>query len=140
MATSLKRSAVREGLMRRLCLSTGQLYHQVESRISLRLLGHEAKRVKEMKEEDAVQLGANFVSEAFLFSTAGLLLLWEMGRKGRDDARSGAERKEKDRQREERWQQRMEEMQRHIDREREHREDIQRQLDALTQQLHRKRL
>jgi hypothetical protein len=84
------------------CLRYGQLHHRVESRVSLRLLGHEATRVKEMKEEDAVQLGATMLSEAFLLLSAAGLLLWEMGRKSRDDARAKVEKEAKEqRQREE---------------------------------------
>ena len=135
MANSLKRQAVQPGFIRQLCLQYGQLHHQVESRISLRLLGHEAKRVKEMKEEDAVQLGATVVSEAFLFVSATALLLWEMGRKGRDDARSKAEREEKERLREQRWHERVQTLESYVEQEKQRQELLQQQLDDIRAQL-----
>ena len=138
MANSLKRQAVQPGLIRQLCLSYGQVHHQIESRLSLRLLGHEAKRVKDMKEEDAVQLGATMMSEAFLFVSATALLLWEMGRKGRDDARAKAEREEKERQREQQWTERLQALEQHIDRERQHRAEVQQQLEDIRAQLGKK--
>jgi hypothetical protein len=85
IANNLKRHAANPGWFRELCNNYGQFHHSVERRMSLRLLGHEAKKVKKMNEDEAVQLGANVMSEAFLLITAVALILFEMNRKAISD-------------------------------------------------------
>jgi optic atrophy 3 protein len=56
IAASLKSHAAKAGPLRTLCLRYGQLHHRIESRLSLRLLGHTAKSIKQLPEDAAVQV------------------------------------------------------------------------------------
>jgi len=80
VANSLKNRVSHPGPFRTICAKYGQLHHRVESQLSLRLLGHTASRVKPMPEEAAVKLGADVLSEVFIFSVAGTLLWYELAR------------------------------------------------------------
>ena len=117
------------------CLRYGEFHHQVESRLSLRLLGHQAKRVKAMAEEDAVQLGATMISEAFIFATAGGLLWWELSRKGREDAKAKEEKERKEREREERMEERFREVVAMVAKEHEERERMREEMEEMRSKL-----
>lgn len=101
VANQIKSQAVHEGIIRQTCLKYGQFHHNIESRVALRLAGHHAKSIKPMNEDSAVQLGANVLSEFFVFTTAGVLLAYEIYKKNRDDEvakvqKDAAAKKEKD--------------------------------------------
>ena len=117
------------------CLRYGQFHHQVESRLSLRLVGHTAKRVKDMKEDDAVQLGATMISEAFIFATAGGLLWWELSRKSREDSKAKDDKERKEREREERMEQRLEELRAMVAKEHEERERMRVEMEDMRSKL-----
>lgn len=107
----------------------------MESRLSLRLVGHTAKRVKDMADEDAVQLGATIFSEAFIFATAGTLLWWELSRKSREDAKAKEEKDRKEREREERMEARLRELVQMVAREHEEREKMREEMEEMRSKL-----
>ena len=107
----------------------------MESRLCLRLVGHTAKRVKDMKDEDAVQLGATMISEAFIFTTAGALLWWELSRKSREDAKSKDDKERMEREREERLEQRFNELQAMVAKEHEERERMREEMEEMRNKL-----
>ena len=107
----------------------------MESRLSLRLVGHTAKRVKDMAEDDAVQLGATMISEAFIFATAGGLLWWELSRKSREDAKSKEEKERKELEREERMEERFREIVAMVKKEHEERERMREEMLEMREKL-----
>lgn len=85
VAAQIKHQAQKPGIFRSLCNRYGQMHHKIESRMSLRLLGHSSKKIKDIPEELAVSTGANVLSEAFVFSVAAGLLVYEIQRKSKQD-------------------------------------------------------
>lgn len=79
-----------------LCILTGQIHHRIESTLKIRAAGHKFKHVKDVPEELAVQTGANFLSEAFVFSVAAGLLIFEVQRKNKQDEAAKVVKQEKE--------------------------------------------
>jgi hypothetical protein len=48
VAAEIKRQAGKEGIVRSVCNAYGQFHHKIESRMSLRLLGHSSKKIKDI--------------------------------------------------------------------------------------------
>lgn len=70
---------------RRVCAAAGQMRHNVETRVALRLAGHRAQSVKPLAEEKASNLGANLMSELIVLGIASAILLFEFDRKAKVD-------------------------------------------------------
>ncbi|XP_068034132.1 optic atrophy 3 protein [Anomalospiza imberbis] len=60
-----------------ICLPPAQLYHWVEMRTKMRLLGFRGATVKPLNEEAAAELGAELLGEALVFGVGGLCLYLE---------------------------------------------------------------
>ncbi|XP_066196354.1 optic atrophy 3 protein isoform X2 [Sylvia atricapilla] len=60
-----------------ICLPPAQLYHWVEMRTKMRLLGFRGAAVKPLNEEAAAELGAELLGEALVFGVGGLCLYLE---------------------------------------------------------------
>ncbi|CAN8179253.1 unnamed protein product [Coccothraustes coccothraustes] len=60
-----------------ICLPPAQLYHWVEMRAKMRLLGFRGAAVKPLNEEAAAELGAELLGEALVFGVGGLCLYLE---------------------------------------------------------------
>ncbi|XP_030825496.1 optic atrophy 3 protein [Camarhynchus parvulus] len=60
-----------------ICLPPAQLYHWVEMRTKMRLLGFRGASVKPLNEEAAAELGAELLGEALVFGVGGLCLYLE---------------------------------------------------------------
>lgn len=101
VSAELKRQANAPGsYARQVCKTYGEFHHRVESRLSLRLLGHNSKKIKLIPEEVAVATGAAVLSEAFVFSVAAGLLVFEIQRKAKQDEKAKAVKDEKEREKE----------------------------------------
>lgn len=97
LANGLKRRAQNEGFLRSLCIKYGRAHHRVNAQIQLKLIGMEPVKIKEINDELALQTGAGVISEAFVFTTAAALLIFELTRKSRDDAAAKLVKEEKER-------------------------------------------
>ncbi|XP_064359013.1 optic atrophy 3 protein [Dromaius novaehollandiae] len=62
------------------CLPPAQLYHWVEMRAKMRIMGFRGATVKPLNEEAAAELGAELLGEAIVFSVGGLCLYLEYAR------------------------------------------------------------
>ncbi|XP_031983106.1 optic atrophy 3 protein [Corvus moneduloides] len=60
-----------------ICLPPAQLYHWVEMRTKMRLLGFRGAAVKPLNEDAAAELGAELLGEALVFGVGGLCLYLE---------------------------------------------------------------
>ncbi|KAM8793973.1 optic atrophy 3 protein [Eudromia elegans] len=77
------------------CLPPAQLYHWVEMRAKMRIMGFRGAAVKPLNEEAAAELGAELLGEAIVFGVGGLCLYLEYARQAgaarrRDDEQAAA--------------------------------------------------
>ncbi|XP_033928068.1 optic atrophy 3 protein [Melopsittacus undulatus] len=63
-----------------ICLPPAQLYHWVEMRTKMRLMGFRGAAVKPLNEDAAAELGAELLGEAIVFGVGGLCLYLEYAR------------------------------------------------------------
>ncbi|NXV55687.1 OPA3 protein, partial [Molothrus ater] len=96
-----------------ICLPPAQLYHWVEMRTKMRLLGFRGASVKPLNEEAAAELGAELLGEALVFGVGGLCLYLEYLRQAGQGRR-----------REEHLDRALEELREHLD-------ELRRELEAL---------
>ena len=85
VASRLKDKAQTPGVVQTLCVTYGQFHHNVGSRLSLRLLGHKATKIKPLSEDKAITLGSTIFSEVLVFAVGGALIVIEYTRKGWED-------------------------------------------------------
>ncbi|XP_060928582.1 optic atrophy 3 protein homolog [Limanda limanda] len=50
-----------------ICLPPAQIYHRVEMRTKMRIMGFRGSTIKPLNEDKAVELGAELLGEAFIF-------------------------------------------------------------------------
>ncbi|KAG5440652.1 hypothetical protein PCK2_000240 [Pneumocystis canis] len=84
IATNLRRQAKQHPpkqhpRFRKICVDLAQIMHETEARMKANLLGKQRKikKVNTLNEENAIERGADFLSEFFLFFTAGSLIFCE---------------------------------------------------------------
>lgn len=66
---------------KRLCIGLAQRLHRADVRLRMGLMGSEhASKVRPLNENKAIENGATFLSETFIFSVAGGLILFESWR------------------------------------------------------------
>ncbi|NXN90913.1 OPA3 protein, partial [Rhinopomastus cyanomelas] len=81
LASRIKAGARRSPFFRTyVCLPPAQLYHWVEMRAKMRLMGFHGAAVKPLNEEAAAELGAELLGEAIVFGVGGLCVYLEYAR------------------------------------------------------------
>lgn len=84
IASRLKKEAGLHPKFRQFIINFAQVNH----RITTRLYGHSANvEIRPLNEEKAVQAAADLIGELFVFSVAGVVLIFEVQRSARSDAR-----------------------------------------------------
>ncbi|XP_029475741.1 optic atrophy 3 protein [Rhinatrema bivittatum] len=63
-----------------ICLPPAQLYHWVEMRTKMRIMGFRGATIKPLNEETAAELGAELLGEAIIFTIGGVCLVAEYTR------------------------------------------------------------
>ena len=58
-------------------ISIGQLTHQSKTRLEIWSSGFKVKSIPRLDNDDAMKQGAEFMGEFFIFSVAGILVVWE---------------------------------------------------------------
>lgn len=66
----------REGF-RRGCISIAQRLHRMDVRLRMNLMGEKRIKVRPLNDNKAIEQGANFLSELFVFSVAGSMIFFE---------------------------------------------------------------
>jgi len=74
-------------------IGIGQWTHQTWSKVTIYAAGHKSLRVKPLDEAAALNQGAEFVSEGFIFGVAAGCVLFEMNRSDAQKARDNAKKK-----------------------------------------------
>ncbi|XP_012616891.1 optic atrophy 3 protein isoform X2 [Microcebus murinus] len=81
LANRIKEAARRSEFFKTyICLPPAQLYHWVEMRAKMRIMGLNAQAIKPLNEDAAAELGAELLGEAIIFVTAGSCLILEYWR------------------------------------------------------------
>ncbi|KAI0317383.1 optic atrophy 3 protein-domain-containing protein [Amylostereum chailletii] len=90
ISNRIKIQAKEHDRFRKVCVSLAQTMYRTEANLRTNLLGEPAKHLRPLSEARAIDNGANFIAEGFLFSVAAALIgeTWRSSRnqsKRRDD-------------------------------------------------------
>ncbi|RCK59683.1 OPA3-like protein [Candida viswanathii] len=77
IGNAIKAQAREHERFRKLCIKFAQSMHSTEIKLRMSLLGENKIRVKPLNDNKAIEQGATFISEFFIFSVAGSLILYE---------------------------------------------------------------
>lgn len=77
MASTIKAQAKNHDAFRDLCIRVAQTVHSTDIKLRMRLLGENKIKIRPLNDKKAVESGANFLLEAFIFLVAGSLILYE---------------------------------------------------------------
>ncbi|KAK9477846.1 OPA3-domain-containing protein [Lipomyces japonicus] len=84
IANSIKSRAKHHGPFRNTCIAVAQRLHATDVRLRSGLIGSKATaKVRPLNDTKAIEMGANFLSETFLFSVAASVVLFESVRSSR---------------------------------------------------------
>jgi hypothetical protein len=76
----VKRYAVKKSAFRSGCISMAQRFHRLEAKMKGTPLHKPLKSLRPLQEQDAVEIGANFIGEATVFVILGLAIYLESTR------------------------------------------------------------
>ncbi|KIY71299.1 OPA3-domain-containing protein [Cylindrobasidium torrendii FP15055 ss-10] len=85
ISVRLKEQAKKHDTFRHICVSLAQYMHRSEIRLRTGLLGEPTKHVRPLSETRAIDTGANFIAEGFMFAVAAGLILGETYRSSRKE-------------------------------------------------------
>lgn len=77
IATALKAQAKEHEVFRKSCIRIAQTVHSTDLRLRMSLLGENRIKIRPLNDKKAIENGANFLSEMFIFGVAGSLILYE---------------------------------------------------------------
>jgi hypothetical protein len=73
----IKGQAKQHPQFRKACIGFAQFMHRTDVRLRMRIMGEKNIRVRPLNDAKAIDNGAAFLSESFIFSVAGGLILFE---------------------------------------------------------------
>lgn len=85
IATRIKTHARDHPTFRNRCIYAAQAIHRAEATLRMRVLNESEKKIRPLNDARAIQTGANFVAESFVFSVAASLILYESWRSRRKE-------------------------------------------------------
>lgn len=90
IATALKTQAKQHDIFKQSCIRIAQTLHSTDLKLRMSLLGEKRIKIRPLNDNKAIENGANFISEAFIFGVAGSLILYESyrSRKKSNDEKS----------------------------------------------------
>lgn len=77
MALALKAQAKEHEAFRSACIRVAQTVHSTDIKLRMKLLGEKRIKVRPLNDNKAIENGANFLLEFFIFLVAGSLILYE---------------------------------------------------------------
>lgn len=87
ISNRLKQEAREYPFFRRICVQLAQSMYSAEMRLGTFVLGQPPKAVKPLSEAKAIESGATFIAEAFLFAVAASLIVAESWRSSSKESR-----------------------------------------------------
>ncbi|KAI3764970.1 hypothetical protein L2E82_14988 [Cichorium intybus] len=95
IASRLKKQAALHPKFRTSIISFAQANHRLTTNIQRRIYGHATDvEIRPLNEEKAVQAAGDLISELFVFSVAGVALIFEVQRSARSEAKKEEVRKQ----------------------------------------------
>ncbi|XP_010897187.2 optic atrophy 3 protein homolog [Esox lucius] len=92
VANKIKAGALRSEFFKTyVCLPPGQLYHWVEMKTKMRIMGFRGSTIKPLNEEAAAELGAELLGEAIIFIIGGGCMILEYSRQASNSKRKEEE-------------------------------------------------
>lgn len=92
LANRIKAGARRSEFFRTyVCLPPAQVYHWVEMRAKMRIMGFRGAAIKPLNEETAAELGAELLGEATIFLIGGACMIAEYSRQATNSRRKEEE-------------------------------------------------
>ncbi|KAM9321933.1 optic atrophy 3 protein [Gastrophryne carolinensis] len=92
LANRIKAGARRSDFFRNyVCLPPAQVYHWVEMRAKMRIMGFRGAAIKPLNEEAAAELGAELLGEAIVFLVGGGCMVLEYSRQSANSRRKEEE-------------------------------------------------
>ncbi|ODQ83126.1 hypothetical protein BABINDRAFT_164831 [Babjeviella inositovora NRRL Y-12698] len=86
VANVMKQQAKEHEFFRTTCIKIAQRLHKTDVQLRMNLLGDKNVKVRPLNDTRAIENGANFISETFIFSVAGGLILFEAMRSRNKEA------------------------------------------------------
>ncbi|KAJ2493445.1 hypothetical protein IWW37_000534 [Coemansia sp. RSA 2050] len=77
VANALKQQAKSHDVFRSMCINVAQVAHRTEMNWKMNVLGYKKEKIRPLNDAKAIDAGANFLGEAFIFSVALSLLFAE---------------------------------------------------------------
>lgn len=77
ISNSIKAQAKEHESFRRKCIWFAQMMHHADLKMRMNLVGEKKIKIRPLNDNKAIEKGANFLSEMFVFSVAGSLILFE---------------------------------------------------------------
>ncbi|CUM56262.1 uncharacterized protein AC631_03926 [Debaryomyces fabryi] len=77
ISNSIKAQAKEHEHFRRNCIRFAQMMHHADLKMRMNLLGEKKIKIRPLNDNKAIEKGANFLSEMFVFSVAGSLIFYE---------------------------------------------------------------
>ncbi|GAN07585.1 OPA3-domain-containing protein [Mucor ambiguus] len=80
VANSIKTQAKSHPKFKAFCISVAQGSHTLEMTLKMKFLGYKTEKIRPLNDARAVESGANFLSEAFVFAVAASVIFAESWR------------------------------------------------------------
>ncbi|GAB5591508.1 hypothetical protein Unana1_06408 [Umbelopsis nana] len=77
VANSIKTQAKQHASFREFCISVAQISHRMEMNMKMKFLGYRKEVIRPLNDTKAIEAGANFLSESFIFGVAASIILAE---------------------------------------------------------------
>lgn len=95
LASRLKQQAAHHPRFREIIINFAQSNHRFQVNVQRRIYGHATNvEIRPLNEEKAVQAPSDFLGEAFIFSVGGGVVIYEVQRSARSEARKEEARKQ----------------------------------------------
>ena len=95
MAKRVKHQFVKQPITRRSLIWIGQTSHAMSMRLTIWSSGFKVRSITPLEEDKALSTGADFISEAFIFSVSGGILVYEYNRSKEKEEKKEAARLQK---------------------------------------------
>lgn len=73
----MKAQAKEHDTFKKACISIAQRLHRTDVNLRMKLMGEKGAKVRPLNDKKAIENGANFLSETFVFAVAGSIILFE---------------------------------------------------------------
>lgn len=77
IANTIKAQAKEHEKFKKVCINIAQTVHSTDLKLRMSLLGEKKIKIRPLNDKKAIENGANFISEFFIFSVAGSLIMYE---------------------------------------------------------------